>query len=153
MKFLWNWLRNNSGELQSLGAILAIFLFVVTIWQINDTRNVLRVQTIAASLSDGRAILSDLADSPETAAKMFLVPESMVKEVIFVQNTLSLFSQQHLFWESGMVSESHWNKIKRDICEFASISEIKPIVTNLIDRRVYLDEFSEILQDCGKEKS
>lgn len=153
MKFLWNWLRNNSGELQSLGAILGIFLFVVTIWQINDTRNVLRVQTIAASLSDGRAILSDLADSPETAAKMFLVPESMVKEVIFVQNTLSLFSQQHLFWESGMISESHWNKIKRDICEFASISEIKPIVTNLIDRRVYLDAFSEILQDCGKEKS
>ena len=153
----WDWLKRNSDQLSSLGAIIGIVgaiigivLFLITIYQLNETRKVLEAQTLASSLSDGRDLLSDLTDDPDLAEKMFQIHKDALSGTIFVQKMMSLFSEQQIYFASGMIDKRYWEKIRRDLCEFSTQTATKPIVESLLKRDVYPPDFTTTVELCLK---
>lgn len=149
------WINKYKDEISSAASIVSIISGIVIIisviigsWQFYLTRQAIQAQAIGNSLAHGRDLYDALVSNPELAHRLFGVVPDRVGEIVFVQKTLSFFSEQYVYRVAGLIDDDSWSLVERDICQTYRSPDFKSIAAPLLARGDLPSEFTEILAGC-----
>ncbi len=81
--------------------------------------------------------------------KLADVDEETAKRAIFITGMVSLFSEQFYFWQGGVLPTDHWERFRKDLCDFVMLPTVQPQVVANIGRGSYPIDFKHELIRCG----
>lgn len=149
-------INKHKDEIASIASIVSIIAAIVLIVsviigarQFYLTRQAVQAQAIGNSLAHGRDLYDALAANPSLAQRLFRVEPAQVKELVFVQKTLSFFSEQYIYREGGLIDDGTWALVQRDMCQTYKSPNFKRIAAPLLDRGDLPSGFTDILEECS----
>ncbi len=148
---LKDWLTANKDVITALAGIVGIVSFATGAYQLWQARETLQAQAAASALASGRELMAQIEANPETAASVWGAEPEALRKRMFVQRVVSLFSEQHLLHDAGVIDGADWNLFKRDLCEFVGRPDATVVVKNNLEREVYPRGFADVLRGCLKE--
>jgi hypothetical protein len=132
-----------------LSAIVLIVSVIVSARQFYLTRQAVQAQAIGTSLAHGRDLYDALAENPSLAERLFRAEPSQLEDTIFVQKTLSFFSEQYIYRHGGLIDDETWQLVKRDMCQTFKSTGFREIAAPLLDRGDFPSGFTDILKGCS----
>ena len=149
-------LKTYKDEITSIAAIISIISAIVLIvsvivsaWQFYLTRQAVQAQVVGTSLARGRDLYDALATNASLAERLFGVEPPQLEETVFVQKTLSFFSEQYIYREGGLIDDEIWKFLKGDMCLTYQSPGFLEIADHLIDRDDFPSGFIDILKGCS----
>lgn len=149
-------IKNYKDEITSIASIVSIISAIVLIVsvivsarQFYLTRQAVQAQAIGSSLAHGRDLYDALAANPSLAQRLFGVEPAQLEGTIFVQKTLSFFSEQYIYHERGLIDNDTWKLVKRDMCHTYQSPGFQVLAVPLLDRGDLPIGFTDILEGCS----
>jgi hypothetical protein len=142
-------LKRHADAIQTAASIVSAVAIIFGAFQVLWGRQALDAQATAAALQSSRAILSQIEQNPSTFAKLARVDEAVVTQTVFINNIISLFSEQFYFAQAGVLPDDQWERFRLDLCDFVMLGDVQPQVVSNIERGSYLVDFKHELIRCG----
>lgn len=149
-------LRSATGFLRlhadAIQTFMAIVSTVAVVWgaiEVKKGRQALDAQATAAALQSSRAIHAQIEQNPAIYAKLAGVDEATAAQAVFITSIVSMFSEQFYFWHAGVLPNDHWERFRKDLCEFVMLPNVQPQVVANIGRGSYPIDFKYELIRCG----
>ncbi|MEM6464254.1 MAG: hypothetical protein AAF724_20300 [Pseudomonadota bacterium] len=153
-----NFFKSYKDELQSIASIVSIISAIVLIVsviiaarQFYLTRHAVQAQALSNSLAHGRELYDSLTANPDLARRLFNTEQTELEETLFVQKTLSFFSEQYVLAEAGLMDNETWTLVRRDLCLNYQSPGFRKFAAPLLQRGHFPKGFSEIMEDCPDE--
>ncbi|MBB5722074.1 hypothetical protein FHS72_001698 [Loktanella ponticola] len=132
-----------------LSAIVLIFSVIVSAWQFYLTRQAVQAQVIGTSLAHGRNLYDSLAANPNLAQRLFSLEPSKLEDTVFVQKTLSFFSEQYIYRRGNLIDDETWKLVEQDMCQVFNSTGFREIAAPLLGRGDFPSDFTDILMECS----
>lgn len=142
-------LKNHAAAIQTAAAIVSACAIIFGAVQVWWGRQALDAQATAAALQSSRTILAQIEQNPSTFAKLQGVDEDVAAQAAFINNMMSLFSEQFLFAQAGVLPADVWKHFRMDMCHFVMLDGVQPQVVGNIERGSYPVNFEHELIRCG----
>lgn len=141
-------LTNNKDAISaasSFFSMVAIIFGVVQFWQ---AKELLQTQTLLSALSNARAIIAQAERNPAPVAKIYGVQEAEVAQKLYINKVVSLYSEQFISHEKGILNEEYWGIFKRELCSFYNLQQVKPQIDSQIVNDAYPRSFANVFEEC-----
>lgn len=142
-------IASTAAIISIVSAIVLIVSVVVSARQFYLTRQAVQSQAIGTSLAHGRDLYDALATNPSLAETLFGVEPTQVEETVFVQKTLSFFSEQYIYRDGGLIDDETWELVQRDMCQTYQLPGFLRIAAPLLERGDFPSGFTDILEGCS----
>ncbi|WP_144266894.1 hypothetical protein [Salipiger bermudensis] len=149
-------LKTFKDEIASTAAIISIISAIVLIVSVAISarqfylaRQAVQAQAIGTSLAHGRDLYDALAANADLAERLFGVEPPQLEETVFVQKTLSFFSEQYIYRDGGLIDNETWELVQRDMCQTYQSPGFLRIAAPLLDRGDFPNNFTEVLRGCS----
>jgi hypothetical protein len=142
-------LRDHADAIQTLTAVVSMGAIIFGAIQVMNGRKALDAQATAAALQSSRAILAQIEQNPAISAKLHGVDEATAAQTAFINGVVSMFSEQFLFSQADVLPRDHWDRFRKDLCDFVMLPDVQPQVVSNIGRGSYPLDFKHELIRCG----
>ena len=146
------WLVRNKDYISAISGIVSMLALCFAAYQFYLARDLLKTQASARALENGRSVLARMNDNADVAAALVGISEDDFKESIFINTIISLYAEQHLLSQDGIIIQDHWDIMKRELCDFIGIPKVRDYVDRQLAKNSYPVEFAAVLKDCGRSQ-
>lgn len=143
------WLVRHKDHISAVSGIVSMLALCFAAYQFYLARDLLRTQASARALENGRSVLARMNDNADVASTLIGISEDDFKEKIFINTIISLYAEQHLLSQDGIIIQAHWDIMKRELCNFIGIPKVRDYVDYQLAKNSYPVEFAAVLKDCG----
>jgi hypothetical protein len=143
-----SWLAFHKDKISSIASIVSVIAFLFATYQVYLGRQILEAQASVAALQNARAFLVQIENNPQAAAEIYKVDSATLKKSVFINSMISLYSEQFILWDRGILNDDHWKIFKSELCSFVENPMVSTRVISNIKNNSYPEDFTEILNDC-----
>ncbi|MDD9717152.1 hypothetical protein PVW48_10375 [Dinoroseobacter sp. PD6] len=142
-------IASTAAIISIISAIVLIVSVVISARQFYLARQAVQAQAIGTSLAHGRDLYDALAANADLAERLFGVEPPQLEETVFVQKTLSFFSEQYIYRDGGLIDDETWELVQRDMCQTYQSPGFLRIAAPLLERGDFPSDFTDILRGCS----
>ncbi|MAF47562.1 MAG: hypothetical protein QGH73_14150 [Rhodospirillales bacterium] len=143
-----NWFSRNKDTIGAISSIVSMVAFVFAAWQFWLTRGIIEAGATANALQQARSFISQVERTPDTAATVYGLPKIKLLEHLFVTKVVSLYSEQFVSNQAGILGDEHWNIFKSELCNFYKKPRAKTVIDAQLVSNNYPKEFADVLRNC-----
>ncbi|MEO0702756.1 MAG: hypothetical protein AAFY80_11500 [Pseudomonadota bacterium] len=143
-----SFLRTKNVEISSIASIFSVLTLIFGAWQFYLAREAVQAQAIGSSLAHGRDLYTDLSNSPDIALELFGANEASLGSLMFVQRTLSFFSEQYIYYENWLIEKDTWIAVREDLCTTYRSPGFQVYADATLSVSSYSKGFVEVIEGC-----